>query len=86
MSNEERHTHDPQVPQQPLPHDQQEIREGAWQVIQQGAQVFAEVGGGAAGFATAAHLGRRLFDGSGSSGDAGPPPQDNTPSGSTGTD
>jgi len=37
---------------------------GTWVAIQQGAQVFAELGGGAAGIATAAHLAKQSFKGS----------------------
>jgi hypothetical protein len=53
----------------------------AWHAVQQGAQVFAELGGGAAGFATAAHLGRTILGGSRQSeSNATPQQQQPTPS------
>jgi hypothetical protein len=50
---------------QPRPQQEREVREGAWQAIQQGAQVFGEIGVGAGGIAAAVKvLGEKLGGGS----------------------
>lgn len=46
------------------------VREGAWQVVQQGAQVVGELGGGIGGVAAAVALAKAGKGGGGS-----PPPQ-----------
>ena len=63
----------------PPPQQEEELRGSAWMVAQQAAQMFGEVGGGAAGFATAAHLARGLVGGSKSGGDGGKPQQGQNP-------
>jgi hypothetical protein len=62
---------------QPPVRGETEIREGAWQVIQQGAQVFGEIGGGIAGIAAGVKVIGDKFGG-GSSG--GSTPSQSTPS------
>jgi hypothetical protein len=54
MANE--NTGQQQTPTPPAQSEERAIRESAWQVIQQGAQVFGATGVGAGGFATALHL------------------------------
>jgi hypothetical protein len=71
---------------QPQPQQEREIREGAWQAIQQGAQAFGEIGVGAGGLAAAVKvLGEKV--GGGSSGGSPPAPTNEStspPSGSAG--
>lgn len=43
--------------------EERAIKEGAWQVIQQGAQVVGELGGGIGGIAAAVHVATNLKSG-----------------------
>jgi hypothetical protein len=68
-----------QAPPTPPPTQQYEeraIRESAWQVVQQGAQVVGELGGGVGGIALAVHLAK---GGGGTSPPSSPPPANNPP-------
>jgi len=48
---------------EPPAQEERAIQESAWQVAQQVAQMFGEVGGGVAGLATAANIGSKMLAG-----------------------
>lgn len=73
MSDES--SNDPQ-PAPPPPACGEEIRESAWQVAQQAAQMFGEIGGGAAGLTGAALAAKQMLKGnSGSTPPSAPSPE-----------
>ena len=78
MSDESNQSQDPQPEQfvqRPAASDEKAIREGAWHVIQQGAEVYGALGGGTVGFAGGAKLLKDTFGGGKSGGDQPSPPQ-----------
>lgn len=74
-----------QAANQPGPpeYGEKAIRESAWQVVQQGAQVIGELGGGIGGIAAAVHVATNL---KGPGGDPPAPPPEQPPSQSSQSD